>query len=162
MSEPASISTGIAARYAAAVYDLAKEAKSVKTLEDDITALSEALAGSDDLRDVIASPIYSREAQEAAIGAVAAKMGLSDVTANTLRLMAQKRRLFVVPNMLTALRDMIAEDNGEVTADVRSAKALTKTQEGKLAKTLEASVGKKVTLTTRPPMRLSSTVVLMV
>ncbi|MEO0939044.1 MAG: F0F1 ATP synthase subunit delta [Pseudomonadota bacterium] len=148
MSEPASISTGIAARYAAAVHDLAKEAKSVNVLEGDIAALRDALGASDDLRDLITSPIYSRAAQESAIRAVAEKMGLSGMMSSTLRLMAQKRRLFVVPQMLTAIAAMIAEEKGEVTAEVRSAKALTKAQEGNLAKTLEASVGKKVTINT--------------
>ncbi|ABG33017.1 ATP synthase subunit delta [Roseobacter denitrificans] len=146
MSEPASISTGVAARYATAVYDIAKDSKSVKTLEDDINVLQGALAESADFGALIMSPIYTREEQEAAISALAAKMGLSATMANTLSLMAQKRRLFVVPQLLSTLREIIAEDKGEVTADVVSAKALTKTQADKLAKTLKASTGKTVTL----------------
>jgi F-type H+-transporting ATPase subunit delta len=60
--------------------------------------------------------------------------------------MAQKRRLFVVPQLVVALRNIIAEDKGEVTADVTSAKSLTKAQSDKLAKSLKASTGKTVTL----------------
>ena len=146
MSEPASISTSIAGRYATAVFEIAKDAKAVKAIEDDITALQTALSDSDDFRALINSPIYTREEQAAAIGAVAAKMGLSDTMANTLALMAQKRRLFVVPQLVATLREIIAEDKGEVTADVVSAKALTKAQADKLAKTLKASTGKDVTL----------------
>jgi len=63
---------------------------------------------------------------------------------NTLALMASKRRLFVVPQMIVALRALIADKKGEVTADVVSAKALTKAQSDKLAKTLKASVGSDV------------------
>jgi len=59
---------------------------------------------------------------------------------NTLSLMAAKRRLFVLPSLLAALRARIAEDKGEVTAEVTSAKALTKTQATKLAKTLKAQL----------------------
>ena len=146
MSEPASISTGIAARYATAVYDLAKEGKAVKTLEGDIDTLSTALAESADLSALIHSPIYSREQQGAAITAVAKKAGLSDLMTNTLALMAEKRRLFVVPQLIAALRAIIAEDKGEVTADVVTAKALTKAQSDKLAKTLKARMGKDVTI----------------
>ena len=47
---------------------------------------------------------------------------------------------------VATLRDLIATDKGEVTADVISAKALTKAQADKLAKTLNASTGKTVTL----------------
>lgn len=144
MSEPASISSGIATRYATAVFDLSKDAKALKSLETDINALSAALNSSDDLRALITSPLYSRAEQGAAIAAVAKKMKLSPTMSNTLALMASKRRLFVVPQLIAALRAKIAKEKGEVTADVVSAKALTKTQSDKLAKTLKASVGSDV------------------
>ena len=108
MSEPASISTGIAGRYATAIFELAKEGKDLAALESDVDALSGALKDSPDLKDLISSPVYTREEQGAAIGAVADKMGLSATVANTLRLMASKRRLFVVPQLMSALREMIA------------------------------------------------------
>ncbi|WIV50112.1 F0F1 ATP synthase subunit delta [Marivivens sp. LCG002] len=144
MSEPASISIGIAKRYAAAVYDLAKEGKALSALETDIDALQAALDVSADLRDLINSPLYSREDQAKALSAVAAKLKLSNTMGNTLGLLAAKRRLFVLPQLLTALRDRLAEEKGEVTAEVVSAKALTKTQADKLAKTLKAQLGKDV------------------
>ena len=144
MSEPASISSGIAARYATAVFDLSNDAKGVKALESDLNALSAALDGSADLSALITSPLYSRDQQGSAIGAVAKKMKLSKIMTNTLALMASKRRLFVVPQMIVALRALIADQKGEVTADVVSAKALTKAQSDKLAKTLKASVGSDV------------------
>ncbi|HCP82126.1 MAG TPA: F0F1 ATP synthase subunit delta [Octadecabacter sp.] len=144
MSESASISSGIASRYATAVFDLSKDAKGLKGLETDINALSDALAGSDDLSDLISSPLYSRDQQGAAIGAVAKKMKLSKTMTNTLALMASKRRLFVVPQMIASLNAKISEEKGEVTADVVSAKALTKAQSDKLAKSLSASIGSDV------------------
>ena len=146
MSEPASISTGIAARYATAVFDLAKETNSVKAIEADVEALDAALADSADFNALIQSPIYSRDEQGTAIAAIAAKMGLSETMINALALMASKRRLFVLPQLVATLRAAIAEDKGEVTADVISAKALTKAQADKLAKTLKASVGKDVNI----------------
>ena len=146
MSEPASISTGIAARYATAVFDLAKETNSVKAIEADVEALDAALAESADFNALIQSPIYSRDEQGTAIAAIAAKMGLSETMINALALMASKRRLFVLPQLVATLRAAIAEDKGEVTADVISAKALTKAQADKLAKTLKASVGKDVNI----------------
>ena len=146
VSEPASISTSIAVRYATAIYEIAKEEKALAALEDDINTLQSALADSEDFRALISSPIYTRDEQATAISALAAKMGLTGTMANTLALMAQKRRLFVVPNLLATLREVIAEDKGEVTADVLSAKALTKAQADKLSKSLKASTGKTVTL----------------
>lgn len=144
MSESASISSGIAARYATAVFELAKEGKDLKALEQDIDTLDASINDSADFRDLIHSPIYSRDAQGAAIGALSGKMGLSATVANTLKLMASKRRLFVLPQLIQALRGLIADEKGEVTAEVQAAKALTAKQEKDLAATLKASVGKDV------------------
>ncbi|MCK8465427.1 F0F1 ATP synthase subunit delta [Aliiroseovarius sp. S1339] len=146
MSEPVSISTGIAQRYATAVFDLAKEGKNLKAVEADVAALDAALADSEDLRNLISSPIYSREEQGNSIAAIAKKMTLSPMIANTLGLMAQKRRLFVLPQLLVALRALIAEDKGEVTAKVTAAKSMTKAQQDKLAKALKATIGKDVNI----------------
>ncbi|MEL7280896.1 MAG: F0F1 ATP synthase subunit delta [Pseudomonadota bacterium] len=146
MSEPASISSGIAQRYATAIFEICKDDKSLAKLEKNITDLSAALHDSADLRDLISSPILSRTDQKAAITAVAKKMKLEPVMQNGLGVMADKRRLFVLPQLVTQLRDMIADDKGEVTAEVTSAKALTKTQADKLANTLKTSVGKNVNI----------------
>ena len=148
MSEPASISSGIAARYAAAVFDLAKEEKALKALEGDVDSLDAALSASADLKALISSPVYSREDQGKAIAAVAAKMGLSPIVANTLALMAANRRLFVLPQLIADIRDRIAAEKGEVTAEVTSATALSAAQAKKLAATLKARVGKDVKLKT--------------
>ncbi len=148
MSEPASISTGIAARYATAMFELAQEGGALDALEADVSALKAAMAESADLSDLISSPIYGRDETQTAIGSVADAMGLNAVTGNTLRLMAQKRRLFVLPALLRELRKRIAEHKGEVTADVVSAKALTQAQSDKLQKALSASVGREVQLNT--------------
>ncbi|MEL6643230.1 MAG: F0F1 ATP synthase subunit delta [Pseudomonadota bacterium] len=144
MSEPASISTGIAGRYATAIFELAQEDKALPALESDIDALSAAIDSSDDFRALINSPVYSREDQSSAIAAIAAKMGLSGVVANTLALMASKRRLFVLPQLLSELSRLIADHKGEVTAEVVAAVPLSDAQQAKLAETLKARVGKDV------------------
>ena len=135
---------GIAARYAKAVFELAKEDKAVAKVEADLDALEAALADSADFRALISSPVYSRDEQAGAIAALAKKMGLSTTVSNVLALMSNKRRLYILPQLVQALRAAIAEDKGEITAEVTSAKALTKTQADKLAKALASSVGKSV------------------
>ncbi len=144
VSEPASISSGIAERYATAVFEIAQENKALTKLESGLDDLSSALAESADLRDLINSPLISRDDQGKAIAEIAKKIGVQPVLVNVLGLMAEKRRLFVLPQLIEQLRAMIAEEKGEVTADVTTAKALTKTQSDKLAKTLAARVGKDV------------------
>lgn len=148
VAEPASISQGIAARYATALFDLAKEGRALAAIEADAAQLKEALAGSPELNALIASPVVARADQAKAIAAVGAAMGLNALTANTLALMADKRRLFVLPQFLAALGELIAEEKGEVTAEVTAATKLTAAQAKKLAETLQARVGKTVKLNT--------------
>jgi len=148
VSEPASISSGIAARYATALFELAKEDKALKALEADADALAAALAASPELGAMIASPVISRDEQAGAIAAIAKKMKLSALTANTLALMAANRRLFVLPHLIADLHARIAAEKGEVTAEVTSAAALSAEQAAKLAATLKARVGKDVKLKT--------------
>jgi F-type H+-transporting ATPase subunit delta len=131
-----------------ALFDLAKEDSALKALESDTAALAEALSVSADLRAAIASPVISRDEQGNVIKAVATKLGVSVLMVNTLALMSEKRRLFVLPQFLTHLADLIAAEKGEVTAEVTAARALSAAQSKKLAETLKARVGKTVKLKT--------------
>jgi F-type H+-transporting ATPase subunit delta len=146
VSEPASISSGIAQRYATAVFDLAREGKSIPALESDLDAIEAALAASPDLRAVIASPVYSRDDLANAVAALAKTLKLSATTTGALGLMARNRRLFALPQLVAALRAAIAAEKGEVTAEVTSASVLTKAQADALVAALQASAGKTVKL----------------
>ena len=148
VSEPASISSGIASRYATALFELADESGGLPALEADVGTLASLLGESEDLRAMIASPLHTREEQGAAIDAVAAAAGLSALMQRTLALMAAHRRLFVLPQLVTALRSRIAAAKGEETAEVTAARALTPEQEARLADLLSAKVGKTVKLQT--------------
>jgi F-type H+-transporting ATPase subunit delta len=144
-----SYSGGIAERYATAAFEIAREEDSLDQLERDVDALGEALDESDALRELIASPVYTREQQERGIGAVADRMGLGATLANTLRLMATKRRLFVLRGLLSDLRAMIAEHRGQVTAEVVSAHPMNEPQRDRLAQTLRDKVGRDVKIEAR-------------
>ncbi|MDO5606701.1 MAG: F0F1 ATP synthase subunit delta [Paracoccus sp. (in: a-proteobacteria)] len=149
MANSASISASIAGRYAQALFDIVKETGGVDALSTQISGLGAALAESRDLRDLIASPVYTRGQQQAGITALAARMGLDAPLANTLALMAQNRRLFALPQLVARLEALIADHRGEVTADVTSAVALSEEQKQRLTATLAEKSGKVVKLNTR-------------
>ena len=146
MSESASISLSIAGRYSQALFELAKETNALKALEADTAAMGDVLKISPEFAAMIASPVIERDEQAAAVQAVVAKMGVSSLMANTLALMASKRRLFVLPQLVADLTARIAAEKGEVTADVISAAALSPAQAKDLMATLKASAGKDVKL----------------
>jgi len=146
VSETASISSSIAGRYATALFELAKGEGKIDALERDAEALGSALEASADLRALIGSPVYSRDEQGRAVAALAGPLELDPFTANTLGLMAAKRRLFTLPHMVRALRARIAAHKGEVTADVTSATALSQEQRTAIAEMLKGRFGKDVKL----------------
>ena len=144
LSDQASTSKGVAKRYATALFDLASETDDISSLEKNVETLTQAIDESPDLNSLISSPIYSRDQQKNAIGAIAKKMGVSADMINALSLMAEKRRLFVVPTFLSVLNDMISESKNEITAEVVSAQLLSKGQVEKLGKSLKKNFGKDV------------------
>lgn len=146
VSEPASISLSIAGRYGQALFELAKETGTLASLEADADALGNILKTSADFAAMIASPVIVREEQAAAVQAVAAKVGVSTLMANTLALMATKRRLFVMPQLVADLQRRIAAEKGEVTAEVTSAAPLSAEQLTKLMATLKSSSGQDIKL----------------
>jgi len=142
------MSLGIAGRYAQALFELAKETGALDVLERDADAMQDALMMSRDLTSLITSPVVEREDQARAMAAVAKKMGLSALMSNTIALMAQKRRLFVLPHLMTDLLRRIAVEKGIVTAEVTAATALSDAQVTALTASLKARVGSEVRLKT--------------
>ena len=142
-------SGGIAERYATAAFEIAREEGSLDDLERDTDALAETIEASPELRELMRSPVYTRDEQERAIGAVAERMGLGATIANTLRLMATKRRLFVVRELIADLRAMIADHRGQLTAEVVSAHPMGQAQRDRLAETLRERMGRDVRIDAR-------------
>jgi F-type H+-transporting ATPase subunit delta len=141
--------SGIADRYATALFDLADERKALDQVAGDLKQLRAMVNGSSELRRLLRSPVLSRAEQAKAVGALAAAAGLSELCRNFLGLVARNRRLFAVPGMIEAFLDILAKRRGEVTAQVTAAQELTAAQRAALDEQLRRTVGAKVTVDVR-------------
>jgi len=141
-------STGLAGRYAVALFELANaEDKNGGTLDavaGDLAALSAMIVESEDLRRLVASPVVSRKDQEKALLAIADKAGMNKLTHNFLGIIAQNRRISVLSDIIRAYQAILADHRGETTAEVVSATALTDTQMTALKDALKQAVGTDV------------------
>lgn len=146
MTESSTLRSSAAGRYANALFELASEGDALARTEQDMEALGQALEASDDLRTLLASPIYTRDEQGRAMASVAEAMGLSPLVRNVVGLMASKRRLFVLDDVIGIFARLMAEHRGEVTADVTAARVLGEAQQAALAATLKAAIGREVKL----------------
>jgi F-type H+-transporting ATPase subunit delta len=139
----------MAGRYAAALFELAKEERQLPQIEADLKAFQSMRDESADLRRLVRSPVISAEDQAKALGAILAKAGVSGLTANFFKLIARNRRLFAVADMMREFRGLLARERGEVSADVASAHPLTAEQLNALKDALRVQIGKDVQVNTR-------------
>ena len=140
MAERAIGISGLAARYAKALFELAKEKTEIDSTEEDLIALGAMLDGSSELNRLILSPVMSRVEQGA---------GLGGLTKNFIGLLARNRRLFVLRQIIQSFLDLCASDRENVMAEVISATPLNGSQVSAIANQLSRSVGKNAVVQSR-------------
>lgn len=146
MASEATGVSGLADRYAAALFELADERHALDAVAGDLRALRAMLAESADLSRLVRSPVLSRADQGRAIEALAERAQLSQLTRDFLAVVARNRRLFAVPAMIDAFLARLAERRGEVTAEIVAAQPLSEAQNAALGDQLRQAVGRPVTI----------------
>jgi F-type H+-transporting ATPase subunit delta len=147
VAEASRVST-VAERYATALFELALDANQLAGVETDLGRFSSLIADSADLKRLVTSPVFSAEEQTRAVAAVLERTGIGGLVANLIKVAASNRRLFVVPDVITAFRRLVASHRGEVSAEVTSAEPLSKKHVAALKQALKTSLGKDVSLET--------------
>jgi F-type H+-transporting ATPase subunit delta len=136
--------TGLAGRYATALFELAEYDKQLDEVAGDLQTLGAMVADSEDLARLIKSPVVSRDDQVSAMDAVAEAAGFSTLTKNFIGVVAENRRLFALGSMIKAYQTLLATSRGEVNAEVVSAKALSAEQVSAVEDALKQAIGSKV------------------
>ena len=146
LSSNKAIVSGISGRYARALFDLANESKALDVVEGDLVKLNSLLDESADVRSLVASPIYGRAEQSAAVAAIAKAIELGDLATKFLGVLATNRRLNILASVIVGYGQFMSKHRGEVTAQVASAHELSSSQLKELEKKLKASVGHDVAI----------------
>ena len=138
--------SGVSGRYATALFELARDEKSIDAVKADLDRFVAMLAESDDLKRLVRSPVFAADAQARALGAVLEKAEISGIAANFLKVLTANRRLFAVSDVIRAFNALVAKFKGEATADVTVADALSEKNLDALKVALKSVTGKDVTL----------------
>ena len=141
--------TGLAGRYATALFELAETGKRLDAVADDLRSLRAMMAESADLRRAILSPGISRHDHIKALGALAQEAGMDDLTGRFLGLIASSRRLGALDGMIASYLALLAQHRGEITAEVTSATELSAKHTNEVAAALKAAMGQTVTVDAR-------------
>ncbi len=142
MAQAESLISGVAARYARSLFELALVTNQISQVVADLGRFEALLDGSGDLKRLIASPVFTAEEQAGAIAAIADRAKITGLVGNFLRVVARNRRLFAIPGMIRGFREMAAAHRGTVSADVTAAHELTEAQMKDLQATLKSIAGK--------------------
>ena len=145
MAENPSVS-GVSGRYATALFELARDEKSVDAVKADLERFDAMLADNPDLKRLVRSPVFSSDTQLRALSAVLDRTGISGISANFLKVLTNNRRLFAVDQVIRAFRALVAKFKGEATADVTVAEALNDKNLDALKSALKSVTGKDVSL----------------
>ena len=141
--------TGLAGRYANAVFELAQDQKSLDAVAADFASLSAMIAASPDLARLVKSPVFSGQDQAKALKAILDKMDAHELTHKFVLLLAAKRRLFTLEQVMAGFARLVAGSKGEVEAHVTSARALSAKETADLKAALKAKLGREPRLSTR-------------
>ena len=141
-------SSGVAERYANALFELASDEKALGAVEGDLDRFSGLMAESADFTRLVRSSVFSASEQLRAVTSILEKDDIGGLVANFVKVAAANRRLFAVPDIITAFKRLAAKERGEVAAEVTSAEPLTDGQTADLKAALKASLGKDVALAT--------------
>ncbi len=144
MAKGGSIVSGVAERYASALFELATEARAVDKVAADLAAFGALIDGSPDLQRLIRNPVFTAEEQTGAVGALLAKAKIGGLAGNFIGLVASKRRLFALPGMIAAFKQLVADSKGIVRAEVTAAEQPSPAQMKDIAATLKGMAGKEV------------------
>ena len=140
------MTTGVAERYASALFDLAKDQSKQAQVEHDLIQFQSLMNESADLRRLIMSPAFSAADQSKALSKITERAGIGGLSGNFIKVLARNRRLFITSDVIKNYRLIAARARGEVSADVSSAHPLTDAQLQALKDQLKASVGRDITL----------------
>jgi F-type H+-transporting ATPase subunit delta len=137
------IVSGVAGRYATALFDLALEAKALEAVAADLGRFEALLDGSKDLDRLVRNPVFTAEEQTKALAALLDKAGLTGLAGKFLLTVAHNRRLFAVREMIRAFRALLSRHRGETRAEVTVAEPLAERYLAALKEMLAAATKKK-------------------
>jgi F-type H+-transporting ATPase subunit delta len=144
MAGEETIVSGMAGRYATALFELALEAGAIDQIRGELDAFDALVAGNPDLARLIRSPVFGAEEQTKALAAVLERASIGGLTAQFLKVVAGNRRLFAVRQIIKGFRALVARHKGEVTAEVTVAERLSDARFAEIKDALATVTGKDV------------------
>jgi F-type H+-transporting ATPase subunit delta len=138
------IFSGMAGRYATALFELARESNAIEAVKADLEEFDRLVVENPDLARLVRSPVFTAEEQSRALSALIERLGIGGLAAKFLKFVAANRRLFAIRQIIMGYRDLVARYKGEVRAEVTAAEPLNAAHLVEIKDALNAITGKTV------------------
>ena len=139
-----------AARYARAVLDVAtKETVDLEHIARELNEFVAFLEQQPTLEGLMVNPAVPAPRKRATMEQITNLSGLTPIVTKLLILLADRDRIVLLRDIAAAYRDMLAERQNVVRAEVTTADQLSHEKLGDIEKTLASITGKRVSMTTR-------------
>jgi F-type H+-transporting ATPase subunit delta len=138
-----------AARYARALFDVALQELTPEQAEQDLAQFAALLEEHADLHRALTNPVVPVSAKRGVLDAILAKLTLAMPVQKLLRLLADRDRLVLVPDLLSVYRERLLKHQRVIRAEVTTAEPLAAGQAQRLADRLSDSTGRRVQMSTR-------------
>lgn len=136
--------SGIARRYAKALFELAVDEGKFEEMGRELAALRSAFESEPSLGLALANPANTREDRASVAEALVSALAPSPLLANTLRLLADRRRLADLPQVERTYRELADQKSGRVRAKVTTAVPLPDEVASRLAAALQKATQRTV------------------
>lgn len=141
--------SGVAGRYATALFELAREQNEIDATETELIRLEGLLKESETLRNFVRSPLFSASDQSQVVALISDKADLGELTRHFLQLLVKNRRLSTLGNIIVGFRKLAVSARNELSAEVISAIPLEDAHVQNLKAELQARTGKTITLNSK-------------
>lgn len=141
MAQEETLVSGVAGRYASALFSLAQDDRQTDSVAQSLAKLDAMIAQSPDLARLVSSPVFSAADQRKALDALLEREGIGGITANFVRLITAKRRLFFLRKIIASFFKLYDGSRGVTHAEVTSATTLSESNLAALKDKLKAASG---------------------
>ncbi|HQK89734.1 MAG TPA: ATP synthase F1 subunit delta [Smithellaceae bacterium] len=139
--------SNISKRYARAFFDIAGEEQKLEQYYNELHQFSSVIAQNKDLGGFLANPIFEQEIKKKVLEKIIGKLSLSPMTINFLKLLIDKKRIDILPDIETCYRQLMDETLKTVRVTVKTAFPLSGEMQSYITSSLKKMTGRTVDVT---------------
>jgi len=139
--------SNISKRYARAFFEIAEEEKKLGQYYNELSQFSSIVAENKDLAGFLANPIFEQDVKKKVLEQIIGKLSLSPMTVNFLKLLTDKNRIGILPDIETCYRLLMDETLQKVRVTIKTAFPLSSQMQDYITANLKKMTGREVEVT---------------